>query len=100
MDSFSTEITSPAAPQGSTETLFMWQGGGILLLGERNGDRWVLARGWLLGDRLEYVRRWSFAQPIPFSGQVRRLVLEACGDFPQAREEGLRAHAWSQSAQS
>ncbi len=100
MDSFSTEITFPAAPQGTKETLFMWRGGGILLLGERSGDRWVLARGWLAGDRLEYVRRWSFADPVSFSGQVRRLVMEACGESSQAREEGLRAHAWSESPQS
>jgi len=100
MDTFPTDVTSPATAQGTTDTLFMWRGGGILLLGERNSDRWVLARGWLLGDRLEYVRRWSFAQPVPFSGQVRRLVLEACGDFSQAHDEGLRAHAWTQLAQS
>jgi hypothetical protein len=84
--------TTPAVP------LFMWRGSGIVLIGEREGDRWVLARGWLQGDRLEYVRRWSFAQPLGFSGQVRRLVMEACGDFVQARDQGSRALEWTETA--
>jgi hypothetical protein len=81
----------------SAPLLFMWRGAGIVLIGEREGDRWVLARGWLHGDRLEYVRRWSFAQPIPFSGQVRRLVMEACADSALARDEGMRALSWAES---
>jgi hypothetical protein len=57
----------------------------------------VLARGWLAGDRLEHVRRWSFTQPIPFSGQVRRLVMEALDDFAVARDESFRALAWAEA---
>jgi hypothetical protein len=75
----------------------MWRGGGIVLIGEHEQDRWVLARAWLQGDRLEYVRRWSFAAPIPFSGQVRRLIMEADGDFALARDEGFRALAWAEA---
>ncbi len=50
------------------------------------------------GDRLEHVRRWSFTQPIPFSGQVRRLIMEANANFLLARDEGLRALAWAEAA--
>jgi hypothetical protein len=81
----------------ATQSLFMWRGGGIVLFGEREGGSWILARAWLAGDRLEHVRRWSFAQPIPFSGQVRRLVMEANGDFDHARDEGRRALSWAES---
>ena len=76
----------------------MWRGDGIVLIGTHEDDRWVLARAWLQGDRLEHVRRWSFAQPIRFSGQVRRLVMEANDNVALARDEGLRALAWAEAA--
>jgi hypothetical protein len=94
-------VTDPIVPLVSGETsasLFMWRGGGIVLFGERENGRWVLARAWLQGDRLEHVRRWSFAEPIPFSGQVRRLVMEAGSDLALARGEGERALAWTETA--
>jgi hypothetical protein len=81
-----------------TANLFMWRGNGIVLIGTHEDGRWVLARAWHQGDRLEYVRRWSFAQPIPFSGQVRRLITEANGNVALARDEGLRALAWTEAA--
>lgn len=79
---------------GEITNLFMWRGHGIVLLGEHRDGRWVLARGWVTTDALEHVRRWSFAAPVPFAGQVRRLVAEACGDQTTARHEGARALAW------
>ncbi|MFN8590867.1 MAG: hypothetical protein U0031_05330 [Thermomicrobiales bacterium] len=81
----------------ATAELFMWRGGGVALFGQPEDGRWVLARAWLNGDRLEHIRRWSFAEPIAFSGQVRRLVMEACEDAPTARAEGSRALAWSEA---
>jgi hypothetical protein len=51
----------------------------------------------LQGDRLEHIRRWSFAEPIRFSGQVRRLIMDASSDIAHAREEGLRALAWAEA---
>lgn len=81
-----------------SETLYMWRGAGIVLLGQWHDGRLVLSRGWLSGDRMEYVRRWTFGQTIPFSGQVRRLIMEATDDFAAAREEGLRALAWAEIA--
>ena len=91
---------TPVALEGvasPTAHLFMWRGNGIVLMGTLDAGRWILARAWLQGDRLEYVRRWSFAQPIPFSGQVRRLVMEALDDFAVARDEGFRALAWAEA---
>ena len=84
-----------ANPTGS---LFMWRGNGIVLIGTREEGRWVLARAWLEGDRLQHIRRWSFAQPIPYSGQVRRLIMEANGNFALARDEGQRALGWAEAA--
>jgi hypothetical protein len=92
---------TPIAPDGvasPTSHLFLWRGNGIVLMGTLDAGRWILARAWLEGDRLEYVRRWSFAQPIPFSGQVRRLITEASGNAALARDEGLRALAWTEIA--
>ena|SRR5687767_1493301 len=94
---FLSDLTPPASVERDAASLFMWRGAGIVLFGAYEEGRWVLARGWLAGDRLEHVRRWSFAQPIPFSGQVRRLVMEAQSDFTIAREEGFRALAWAES---
>lgn len=92
MDHHTLQSTAP-----STSTLFLWRGAGIVLIGEREDDRWVLARGWMVGDRIDAVRRWSFDQPLRFSGQVRRLVLEACGDAGHAADESLRALNWTES---
>jgi hypothetical protein len=81
-----------------TANLFMWRGNGIVLIGTYEDNRWILARAWLQGDRLEYVRRWSFAQPIRFSRQVRRLITEANDNVALARDEGMRALAWAETA--
>ena len=78
--------------------LFTWRGNGIVLIGTHHDGRWVLARAWLEGDRLEHVRRWSFAQPISFSRQVRRLIAEANGNVALAQSESLRALAWTEVA--
>lgn len=97
MKDFVLDHSAPPISGATAATLFMWRGGGIVLIGEHENGRWVLARSWLHADRLADVRRWSFAQPIPFSGQVRRLVMEANGDFATAREEGFRALAWTEA---
>ena len=94
-DSAIDPIILPVSAQ--TATLFMWRGSGIVLLGEPCDGRWVLARAWLQGDRLEYVRRWSFAEPISFSRQVRRLVMDASGNSSLARDEGHRALSWTEA---
>ncbi len=98
MHEFAVNPNPRSLAAGSATGLFTWRGGGIVLIGTHEDGRWVLARGWLRDDCLEYVRRWSFAQPIRFSGQVRRLVTEADGGTAHARDEGLRALAWAESA--
>lgn len=78
----------------AVDTLYMWRGHGIVLLGQHQDGRWVLARSWVTADALEDVRRWSFADPGPFAGQVLRLVAEATGNHRVARDERSRALAW------
>jgi hypothetical protein len=87
-------LQPPATP---TASLFRWRGNGIVLIGTREDDRWVLARAWLEDDRLQHVRRWSFTQPIPYSRQVRRLIMEATGNVMLARDEALHALAWAEA---
>lgn len=81
-------------------SLYMWRGHGIVLFGEFCDGRWILARGWVTGDALEHVRRWSFAASGPFAGQVRRLVTEASSDQVAGRNESDRALAWVSSITS
>lgn len=92
----SDHCSSPAIDSRSNSfgDLFAWKGGRIVLLGERDRDRWVLARGWQSGDRLSDVRRWSFADSRRFAGQVRRLADEATGDHRLAANAGADARAW------
>ncbi len=87
------QFTAPPADI-EVSSLFMWRGHGIVLIGQHSQGRWVLARGWATADVLEHVRRWSFAAPGPFAGQVRRLVAEATGNQVTARDESARALAW------
>jgi hypothetical protein len=92
---------NPIAPHPTTSptaSLFRWRGNGIVLIGTHEDDRWILARAWLEGDRLQHVRRWSFAQPIAYSRQVRRLIMEATGNVVLARDEALHALAWAEAA--
>ncbi|MBW3631791.1 MAG: hypothetical protein KY456_02055 [Chloroflexi bacterium] len=98
MHEFAINAVTPSLPASTAAGLFTWRGGGIVLIGTHEDGRWVLARGWLRNDRLEHVRRWTFAQPIRFSGQVRRLVTEANGGAAHARDEGQRALAWAETA--
>lgn len=88
---------SPTAIAEATSPLFLWRGAGIVLIGTREAGRLVLARAWVQADCLDSVRRWTFTQPIRFSGQVRRLVTDALGDVPHAREAGLQALNWAES---
>lgn len=82
-------------PEAHAVTLFGWAGEGIVLLGEQDSGRWVVARAWRQGDALTDVRRWSFAAPLLFARQVRRLVLEATGDVAAARAAGSDAQRWA-----
>ena len=85
---------APAQTHAAAD-LFVWSGGGIVLLAERAGERWVVARGWRRDDRLTDVRRWSFADPRALAGQVRRLAREATGDASIAHAAWAAALAWA-----
>jgi hypothetical protein len=76
--------------------LFTWRGAEIVLFGIREADRFILARGWLQGDRLTDIRRWSFSDPVRFSGQVRRLVAETSVAPCEATAAGIGARAWTE----
>lgn len=80
--------------------LIIWRGSGIALVGEHDGDRWVIARGWLTADRMTDVRRWVFTTPEAFGGQFRRLVTEASGNADEGRAAGAAATEWTQVRQS
>jgi hypothetical protein len=90
-------LHAPAPRDGAQAAvaLFGWSGAGIVLFGERDGDRWVVARAWRQGDALTDVRRWSFAAPVLFVRQVRRLVFEATDDAAAARTAGAAAQRWT-----
>ena len=79
----------------TTGTLFAWRGDEIVLFGERNGDAWILARGWVFGDRLVDVRRWTFGTPASLAGQVRRLAREATGNQTIAAAAAAAALDWA-----
>ena len=66
-----------------------------VLLAERAGDHWVIARGWRTGDALRDVRCWTFASPRTFAGQVRRLIADATGDHRHAAEMSAAALTWA-----
>jgi hypothetical protein len=90
-----TFISEPRIQAPDAVTLFGWTGAGIVLFGEQDGQRWVVARAWRNGDALTDVRRWSFASSPLFTRQVRRLVLEATGDASAARAAGMDAQRWA-----
>jgi hypothetical protein len=87
-------VTSSESEIAVSEALFAWRGGEIVLLGEQDGDRWYLSRGWRSGDRLTDVRRWSFANPERFVTQVRRLVWDAAPDPYRADQAAVAAAEW------
>lgn len=85
-------------PSGTRpHALFTWRGDEVVLFAEHAGDRWVVARGWLHGDRLVDVRRWTFSSPRDLMGQVRRLAREATGNTSLAAEAAASALAWANS---
>ena len=78
--------------------LFGWRGAGVVLFGEHVGQRWVLSRGYLGGDRLTDIRRWEFETPARLIRQVRRLTTDATGDTDRANRATSAAKSWSDAA--
>ena len=69
----------------TVDNLFMWRGHGIVLLGQHEDGRWILARGWKTADALEDVRRWSFADPGPLVGHLKGGRVKAFAHSGSAR---------------
>jgi hypothetical protein len=82
----------------SSTNLFAWKGAGIVLLCERAGDNWVVARGWTVEDALSDVRRWTFPTYNRFIIQIGRLVREATGEEADAIEAQLAARDWAETS--
>lgn len=78
------------------DALFGWRGSSVVLFGDYRDERWTVSRGWVEGDALKDVRRWTFAAPSAFAGQVRRLVLEATNDGTMARLVSGDALHWAE----
>jgi hypothetical protein len=81
--------------QQATGTIYAWRGDEIVLFAERNDGAWILARGWLFGDRLTDVRRWTFGTAEALVGQVRRLARDATGNQTLAAEAAAAARDWT-----
>ncbi|MFM9107363.1 MAG: hypothetical protein ACKOWF_11775, partial [Chloroflexota bacterium] len=62
------------------DALFGWRGSSVVVFGDYRDERWTVSRGWIEGDALRNIRRWTFGAPSAFAGQVRRLVLDATND--------------------
>lgn len=87
---------SQLAPWQERSDLFGWQDGIVVLIGEHRDERWTVARAYRRADAMTDVRRWTFAAPSAFAGQVRRLVLEATGDSARSREAWEDARCWAE----
>lgn len=76
--------------------LFLQQAGRTVLIGYREDERWVLARGWRKGDRFTDIRCWRFQSHVQFIAQVGRLAREA--DAGAAGEAVGSAESWVHQA--
>ena len=80
------------------EPLFTWSDGRAVLIAERTPAGVTLSRGWRVHDELNDVRRWQFAEAVPFGGQIRRLVRDATGSDATGATVAAEALAWFGSA--
>ena len=93
-------MSQPPAPfehhDPAAVPLFAWRGDEVVLFAEQAEGRWIVARGWLHGDRLVDVRRWFFPTPGALAGQIRRLAREATGNQTLAAGVAAAALAWAE----
>lgn len=81
------------------DCLFIWRGGGVVLLGEARAGRWIVSRGWIGPDSLTDIRRWTFMTPPAFGGQFRRLARDASAHPTVAQALGAAATHWATNAE-
>ena len=82
------------SPTPGLASLFRWQAEDMVLIGERDGDLWVLARAWKVGDRLTDVRRWRFAVADRFCLQVERLMADLGASRDWQNDARAAATVW------
>jgi hypothetical protein len=87
--------SKPSSSANSAEPLFLFGAGRVVLLGYRDGDEWVLARGWRTRDRFSDIRRWRFPGAEHFTAQVFRLIREEAPHDASARRAEEAAAAWA-----
>ena len=75
--------------------LFLWRSPSVVLMGQMEGDRWIVSRGWIRGDTLSHVRRWSFSSAAGLCTQIHRLAFEATASRPEAEAAGAAARTWA-----
>lgn len=95
MSDFGAQTVRPSDGSEATSPLFMWSNDDVVLLGDFREGRWTVSRGWLGAGTMYDVRRWTFAAPSAFAGQVRRLVLDATDSSLIARDVGDQALEWA-----
>lgn len=75
--------------------LYLFGTGRVILLGYRDGDEWVLARGWRTRDRFSDIRRWRFTVAEHFAAQVFRLMRDEGLNDASARMAESAAVDWA-----
>jgi hypothetical protein len=75
--------------------LYLFGVGRVVLLGYREGDEWVLARGWRTRDRFSDIRRWRFTVAEHFAAQVFRLIRDEGLNDSSAKNAESAAVEWS-----
>lgn len=92
MEPFRSQSHSPSDAKSS---LYLFGAGRVILLGYREGDGWVLARGWRTRDRFSDIRRWRFTVAEHFAAQVFRLIRDEGVNDSSAKAAEAAAVEWA-----
>ncbi|CAN5556719.1 hypothetical protein BH09CHL1_BH09CHL1_07300 [soil metagenome] len=84
---------SPLPPDADT-MLYRFGAGRVVLLGYREGDEWILARGWRTRDRFSDIRRWRFTVAEHFAAQAFRLIRDEGLNDSSAKDAEAAAVDW------
>lgn len=74
--------------------LYRFGAGRVVLLGYREGDEWILARGWRTRDRFSDIRRWRFTVAEHFAAQAFRLIRDEGLNDSSAKDAEAAAVDW------
>ncbi len=86
---------SSPSPSDADAALYRFGAGRIVLFGYREGDEWILARGWRTRDRFSDIRRWRFTAPEHFAAQAFRLIRDQGLNDSSARDAESAAVRWA-----